>query len=138
MNDARYELTSAADGVHFDLDCDDTAELTAWTAVGSDEAFLVLDRNQNGLIDNGLELFGDKSPQFRSDEPNGWRALAIWDDSLNGGNENGKIESGEDPGGRGLRDDSCPARHSPRCLMYTVIIEQPAIAEAEEAYLYIR
>ncbi len=93
--DGRYELTSAANGVYFDLDADGTAELTAWTAAGSDEAFLALDRNQNGQIDGFRELFGDNSPQFPSDEPNGWRALAIWDDSLNGGNEDGRIDAGD-------------------------------------------
>ncbi len=95
MTDGRYQLTSPADGVSFDIDGDGTAEQTAWTAAGSGQAFLVLDRNQNGHIDNSRELFGDRSPQFPSDEPNGWRALAVWDDSLNGGNENGKIEAGD-------------------------------------------
>ncbi len=36
-------LTSVQDGVRFDLDADGTAEQAAWTASGSDDAFLVTD-----------------------------------------------------------------------------------------------
>jgi len=94
--DNHYELSSATDGVQFDLDMDGVPELTAWTAAGSDEAFLVLDRNGNGQIDDYREVFGNHTPQFPSDEPNGWRALAVWDDSLNGGNEDGLIDAADD------------------------------------------
>jgi hypothetical protein len=92
LSDERYELTDAAGGVHFDLDGDGQPEQTAWTASGSDEAFLALDRNLNGYIDDFMEIFGDHTPQLPSKEPNGWLALAVWDDSLNGGNENGVID----------------------------------------------
>ncbi len=51
-------LTSAQDGVRFDLDADGKPEQTAWTARGSDDAFLVTDQNHNGWIDNGHELLG--------------------------------------------------------------------------------
>lgn len=51
-------LTSVDNGVYFDLDNNGFAEKTAW--VGSEDGFLVLDRNGNGKIDNGGELFGDQ------------------------------------------------------------------------------
>ncbi|MDC0598552.1 hypothetical protein OAP18_01720 [Gammaproteobacteria bacterium] len=53
-----YELSSVANSTtFFDLDVNDFAELTGW--VSGDDGFLALDRNGNGVIDNGLELFGD-------------------------------------------------------------------------------
>ena len=46
--------------VYFDHDLNGTKEGTGW--VKPDDGFLVLDRNGNGVIDNGSELFGDHTP----------------------------------------------------------------------------
>ena len=57
-NSRNYRLTSAVDGVPFDIDADGVLDQVAWTSTDSDVAFLVLDRNDNGVIDDGSELFG--------------------------------------------------------------------------------
>lgn len=57
-NSSNFQLTSAADGVLFDINSDGILEQIAWTQPDSLVAFLVLDRNHNGTIDDGSELFG--------------------------------------------------------------------------------
>lgn len=87
-----FKLTSADAGVVFDMLGNGHPSKMAWTAAGSGNAFLALDRNHNGKIDSGKELFGNLTDQPSSSERNGFSALAVFDQPENGGNGDGIID----------------------------------------------
>ena len=109
---------SATASIFFDHDGDGIRTATGW--VKPDDGFLVLDRNGNGAVDNGRELFGDATPLNNSgsmdstagiaqdgfaalvnEDTNGdgmvtsadsrWTALRIWKDS----NQDGTSQANE-------------------------------------------
>jgi|GEM_PF-3011661 len=83
-NDGFELISSANSGVYFDYNGDSLGEKTGW--VGPDDGFLALDANSNGVIDDVSELFGDLNT-------NGFTELASHDATVNGGNNDGKIDS---------------------------------------------
>lgn len=67
------ETSGVKDGAWFDHKGDGFAEQTGW--VGKDDGLLVMDRNGNGRIEAGSELFGDSTPTNLA-LPNGTKASA--------------------------------------------------------------
>jgi len=65
----------SADTIEFDIDSD--GELDTVHRLDDASGYIALDKNSNGAIDNGNELFGAKSG-------NGFKELAAYDDDNNG------------------------------------------------------
>lgn len=75
-----WRLTGIGNGVSFDIDGSGTKRLVAWTAADSEIAFLALDRNGNGVIDDGTELFGFGTPLLNGKKArDGFIVLADYD-----------------------------------------------------------
>ncbi|MBN6114236.1 hypothetical protein JR063_21845, partial [Xanthomonas sp. CFBP 8700] len=77
------ETVSASVGIMFDHDGDGVKTGTGW--ISADDGWLVLDRNGNGIIDNGGELFGaDTVTSNTGKATSGFAALADLDSDRNG------------------------------------------------------
>jgi hypothetical protein len=81
-NSQAIRLTSAAEGVVFDIRGNGAPVQIAWTAADSEVAFLALDRNGNGTIDSGKELFGNAT---LPDAGNGFAALRLTEGVIDDG-----------------------------------------------------
>jgi hypothetical protein len=91
-----FHLSDLAGGVLFDFAGTGHPYRLGW--VRGDDAWLALDRDGNGRIDSGRELFGNLTPQ--PDPPagegrNGFLALAEYDRPERGGNADGRIDAGD-------------------------------------------
>lgn len=94
-----FELTDVVNGVRFDLNGNGTADSLSWTSATSTAAWLVMDRNRDGGINSGKELFGNYTVQTESPigaEPNGFIALAEYDKPEHGGNSDSAISQNDD------------------------------------------
>lgn len=94
LNRDGVHLGPAGRGVNFDVNADGFTDLVQWVKSGGDEAFLALDRNRNGVVDDGSELFGVGTPLFEGGNAlNGFVGLAQYDAPLLGGNDDGLISA---------------------------------------------
>lgn len=107
LNGNGIELTDATKGggVRFDITADGKTENVSWAK--ATDGFLVYDRNGNGTIDNGKELFGDQNgaadgfAELAKFDANGdntidnkdsiFAKLGVWQDA----NQNGVSETDE-------------------------------------------
>jgi hypothetical protein len=97
LNLGKGALQLTAPDVPFDFLGDGAVKLFSWTSPDSDAAFLVLDRDGNGTVDCGKELFGNATPLSWNVEgdraADGFSALAWFDQPEQGGNADGMISS---------------------------------------------
>lgn len=77
LADEGINLSSAEDGVYFDIKGDGTQVKTGF--IKGNNAFLYLDANGNGVVDDANELFGDHGGYA-----NGFEKLAQYDDNGDG------------------------------------------------------
>ena len=85
---------AATNPILFDHDGDGIKNGTGW--VSSDDGFLVRDKNGNGSIDSGRELFGDSTIKSNGQlATDGFDALADLDSISNGGNADGRISNAD-------------------------------------------
>jgi hypothetical protein len=83
LNGNGLETVGLAANIHFDHDGDGVLTKTGWS--GKHDALLVWDRNANGTIDTGAELFGDFTALPNGTlAPNGFAALAALDTNGDG------------------------------------------------------
>src|SRR6266568_4205773 len=89
LNGDGVRTISESEGPNFDLDGNRFAEQTGW--VSKDDGLLVWDRNSNGEIDDGSELFGNYTQLGSgSNAANGFAALADLDS-----NHDGKVDASD-------------------------------------------
>lgn len=83
LNGDGVRTTSLEDGAPFDHIGDGVKVMSAWA--DKNDAFLVVDRNGNGQIDNGTELFGNNTVLANGQKAeNGFEALAEYDSNGDG------------------------------------------------------
>lgn len=87
-------LTGLGDPVWFDIDADGAPDLISWT--DRSEGLLALDRNGNGAVDDGGELFGTATRLSDGTRAlNGYLAMAELDSWIFSGNGDGHLDSAD-------------------------------------------
>jgi hypothetical protein len=88
----RNQFHLSAGPVNFDIDADGLPEDISWVTAGSYDELLYLDLNGDGQVKDGSELFGTATRLMDGNlAENGFEALAEFDQTENGGDEDGVI-----------------------------------------------
>ena len=90
-----FDFSGPEGAVAFDLYATGEPIVIQWVRPESGDAFLFRDVNGNGIVDDGSELFGNGTPlilEGDSPAPNGFVALAQFDNPVLGGNDDGLID----------------------------------------------
>ncbi len=90
------DFTFSGGPVTFDIDNNGVAEHLTWIDGNRGDVFLVMDRNGNGVVDDGSELFGNGTPLSNGFvAPHGYMALQDLDAPSNGGNGDGFLSASD-------------------------------------------
>jgi len=106
LSGAGYVLTDAAKGVSLDASADGKPRQVAWSAGDAEVGFLVLNSNV-GRVDSGPALFAGAASAFNARligtpaaqgarfATSGLAALAVYDQPVNGGNADGRLDAND-------------------------------------------
>lgn len=87
-----FHLGKAGEGIYFDFEGENIYRPVQWVEKGGNDAFLALDKNNNGKVDDGRELFGRGLLLETNEQANdGFQELAQYDNLIFGGNNDGYI-----------------------------------------------
>ncbi|HYO75120.1 MAG TPA: hypothetical protein VE010_01555, partial [Thermoanaerobaculia bacterium] len=88
--------TDMSQPVRFDIDGDGAQEMITWTDASTFEAFLWLDSDPDGVVNDGGELFGIGTTLVSGAlATNGFQALSAFDQPSSGGDSDGRITSAD-------------------------------------------
>lgn len=95
MNNNGFIFAGYEDRVLFPIRPQYGETIQSWMKADTDDVFLAIDLNLNNRIDDGGEMFGNGTLLIQEDTyaMNGFEALAQYDLAINGGNEDGLIDS---------------------------------------------
>jgi hypothetical protein len=94
-----FRFGGSDEAVLFDLLGDGVPEEIHWVLPDENDAFLFMDLEPNGIVDDGRELFGSGTRLILEEDAlalNGFLALAQFDLPELGGNDNGVIDPADD------------------------------------------
>lgn len=91
-----FHLDGLDRAVLFDLGGKGVPRYYSWTSAQGRDAFLCRDRNGNGRIESGQELFGNATPLAGGAQaPHGYAALRELDLLTQGGNQDGRLTAAD-------------------------------------------